>query len=204
MIIYYNYGVIMDVSVEDIINVGKNLYDQGLVSGKAGNISIRVKNEDMDVIAITPTFSSLNDLKPEDIVLVDLKGDVLTKGNPSSELEMHLNIYEMRDDVNAIVHIHPPYATGFAFSPKKIKRLEGFGKIAAPFLEEIDYESPGSSKLAKKVAEGLGNEDVLILKHHGIICVGDDIKEVESLARFVEDIAKTQFVSHMLSLTEDM
>ncbi len=194
----------MDVNVEDIINVGKNLYNQGLVSGKAGNISIRVKKDDIDVIAITPTFISLNDLKPEDIVLVDLKGDVLTKGNPSSELKMHLSIYEVRDDVNAIIHIHPPYATGFAFSSKKIKRLEGFGKIGIPFLEEIDYEPPGSSKLAKKAIEGLGNEDVLILKHHGIICVGDNIKEVESLAKFVEDIAKTQFVSHMLSLTEDI
>ncbi len=194
----------MDVNVEDIIEVGKNLQNQGLVSGKAGNISARLKKDDIDVIAITPTLKSLGDLKQEDIVLVDLDGNILTEGTPSSELEMHLKIYNARDDVNGIVHTHSPYATGFAFSPKRIKRHEGFGKIVVPFLEEIEYENPGSTELAKKAAEGIGEEDVLILKHHGVICVADNIKEAESLARFVEDTAKTQFVSHMLTLTEDI
>ena len=194
----------MNVNVEDIIEVGKNLQNQGLVSGKAGNISARLKKDDIDVIAITPTLKSLGDLKQEDIVLVDLDGNMLTEGTPSSELEMHLKIYNARDDVNGIVHTHSPYATGFAFSPKRIKRHEGFGKIVVPFLEEIEYENPGSTELAKKAAEGIGEEDVLILKHHGVICVADNIKEAESLARFVEDTAKTQFVSHMLTLTEDI
>lgn len=194
----------MNVNVEDIIEVGKNLQNQGLVSGKAGNISARLKKDDIDVIAITPTLKSLGDLKQEDIVLVDLDGNILTEGTPSSELEMHLKIYNARDDVNGIVHTHSPYATGFAFSPKRIKRHEGFGKIVVPFLEEIEYENPGSTELAKKAAEGIGEEDVLILKHHGVICVADNIKEAESLARFVEDTAKTQFVSHMLTLTEDI
>lgn len=194
----------MNVNVEDIIEVGKNLQNQGLVSGKAGNISARLKKDDIDVIAITPTLKSLGDLKQEDIVLVDLDGNILTEGTPSSELEMHLKIYNARDDVNGIVHTHSPYATGFAFSPKRIKRHEGFGKIVVPFLEEIEYENPGSTELAKKAAEGIGEEDVLILKHHGVICVADNIKEAESLARFVEDTAKTQFISHMLTLTEDI
>ena len=193
----------METNVEQIIEVGKNLYDEGLVSGKAGNISTRIKKDGMDVIAITPTLTSLGNMKGEDIVLVDLDGNVLTEGKPSSEVGMHLNIYRERDDVNAIVHTHSPYATGFSFSPKKIKRHEGFGAIQRPFLKEIEYEKPGTQELAEKAAKGLGKEDVLILKHHGVICAAENLKEAETLSKFVEDIAKTQFVAHMLTLTEE-
>ena len=96
----------MVVHVKDIIEVGKNLYNQKLVSGKSGNISIRVKRDGTDIIAITPTLRSLGDLNEEDIVLVDLNGNLLTSGTPSSELNLHLEVYKVRDDVNAIVHTH--------------------------------------------------------------------------------------------------
>lgn len=157
----------------------------------------------MDVIAITPTLISLGNLNQEDIVLLDMDGNILTEGKPSSESEMHLKIYKARDDVNAIIHTHSPYATGFSFSPKKIKRLEGFGAIQTPFLNEIEYKKPGTTELADEAAKGLGKEDVLILKQHGVICVADNIAEAESLSKFVEEIAKTQFIAHMLTLNEE-
>lgn len=194
----------MDVNVKDIVEVGENLYNKKLVSGKAGNISIRIKKDDGDIIAITPTLSSLGNLNEEDIVLVDLEGNSLTSGTPSSELNLHLEIYKKRDDINAIVHTHSPYATGFAFSDKKIKRHEGFGKIKTPFLKEIKYATPGSLELAKSARENIGDEDVLVLKHHGILCVGNNLKEAESLVSFIEDTAKTQFIYHMLNLTENL
>ena len=194
----------MDIDVKEIVKISHDLYKRQLVSGKAGNISVRTKLENKDIIAISPTLKSLKDLKEEEIVLVDLEGNVLTKGKPSSEVNLHLEIYKARNDVNAIVHTHSPYATGFAFSSKKIKRLEGFGKITTPFLEEIDYLPPGSIELAKNAAEAIGNEDVLILKHHGVICVADQLKEAANLAEFVEDIAKTQFITHTLNLSEDI
>ena len=140
---------------------------------------------------------------PEDIVLVDLDGNVLTNGNPSSEVNMHLEIYRRRDDVNGIVHTHSPYVTGFAFSNKRIKRLEGFGEIKDPFLPYIEYEKPGCVELANKASEGIGNSDVLILKSHGVICVSENLKEAESLAVFVEESAKIQFITHMLNSAED-
>ena len=112
---------------------------------------------------------------------------------------MHLEIYKKRSDVNAIVHTHSPYATGFAFSDKKLKRLEGFGEIKNPFIKEIDYEKPGSLELALNASESLKNEDVLILKNHGVICVGDSLEEAKLLSIFVEEIAKTQFITNMLN-----
>ncbi len=183
-------------NVSKIIECSNNIFNKGLVSGKAGNVSAKV---DENIIAITPTLKSLNNLKEDDIVLVDLDGNCLTKGKPSSEVKMHLEIYKKRKDINAIVHTHSPYATGFSFSNKKIKRLEGFGQINNEYLSSIEYEKPGSSELAIKAAEGLGSEDVLILKNHGVICIGDTLKEAESLAIFIEESSKTQFIALTLN-----
>ena len=194
----------MKKNIAEIINISNEIYEKGLVSGKSGNISARFKGENGDVIAITPTLRSLSELNEEDIVLVDLDGNVLTKGKPSSEVNMHLEIYKKRPDVYGIVHTHSPYATGFAHSSKKIKRHEGFGEIKTPFMAEIEYEKPGSNELAISASEGLCNEDVLILKKHGVICVGNNLKEAELLAIFVEETAKTQFVTYMLNSVEDI
>lgn len=194
----------MKKNVKEIIDVGKNIYDKGLISGKAGNISARFKLGSEDLIGITPTLKSLANLSEEDIVLVDLDGNILTKGKPSSEVNMHIEIYKKRPDVNGIVHTHSPYATGFSFSNKRIKRLEGFGEIKNPFLPYIEYEKPGSVELAIKASEGIGKDDVLVLKNHGVICVSDNLKEAESLAVFVEESAKTQFITYMLNSVEDI
>lgn len=193
----------MKKHINEIINVSNEIYNKGLVSGKAGNISKRIKASTGDIVAITPTLKSLSDLREEDIVLVDMDGNLLTKGKPSSEVGMHLEIYKKRDDVNAIVHTHSTYATGFAFSNKNLKRLEGFGEIKNPYVASIEYAKPGTVELAKNVGEDIKNEDVLILKNHGVICVSDDLNEAKLLAVFVEESAKTQFVTYMLNSVED-
>lgn len=186
--------------VSKLIEVCNNLYDKQLVSGKSGNVSIRLG----DYIAITPTLKSINGLDEEDIVLVDFNSNNLSNGKPSSEVGMHLEIYKKRPDVNAIIHTHAPYATGFAFSDKKIKRLEGFGQIKKPYIASIEYEKPGTENLALSASNAIKEEDVLILKNHGVICVGENLKETESLAVFIEESAKTQFVSLMLNSVKDI
>ena len=193
----------MKKHINEIINVSNEIYNKGLVSGKAGNISKRIKASTGDIVAITPTLKSLSDLKEEDIVLVDMDGNLLTKGKPSSEVGMHLEIYKKRDDVNAIVHTHSTYATGFAFFFNDLKRLEGFGEIKNPYVASIEYAKPGTVELAKNAGEDIKNEDVLILKNHGVICVSDDLNEAKLLAVFVEESAKTQFVTYMLNSVED-
>ena len=190
----------MQDNVSKLIEVCNKLYDRELASGKSGNVSIRLGN----YIAITPTLKAMNDLNEDDIILVDMKSNVLTKGKPSSEVGMHLAIYKKRSDVNAIIHTHSPYTTGFAFSDKKIKRLEGFGEINNPYVASIEYEKPGSDELALNASEAIKNEDVLVLKNHGVICVGKDLNETESLAIFIEESAKTQFVSYMLNSVKDI
>ena len=114
---------IKEDNVKSVINVSKYLFEKKLVSGKAGNVSARFKDKEMDVVAITPTMKSLGNIKEEDVVLVDMDGNNLTKGTPSSEINFHLAIYNEKKDIRGIVHTHSPFATGFAFSNKRIKRL---------------------------------------------------------------------------------
>ena len=201
---FIEWGFLMKGHIQEIIDVSNEIYDNGLVSGKSGNISKRIKSSIGDIVAITPTLTSLSGLKQEDIVLLDMQGNILTNGTPSSEVNMHLEIYKKRQDVNAIVHTHSTYATGFAFSNKRVKRLEGFGEIKNPYLNYIEYEKPGSDELAKNASNNINDEDVLILKNHGVICVSNNLKEAKLLAVFVEETAKTQFVSYMLNSAEDI
>ena len=181
---------------ELVLKAGLELCEAGLVARTWGNISARVSDTQY---VITPSGRAYDTLTVEDIVLVNEKGEILTKGKPSSEVGMHLAIYREKPDVYGIAHTHSPYATGFAFSNKKIERLEGFGAIKSEYLKDIEYFKPGSKELAEAASEALKTEDAIILKNHGVIATGETVKEAAALVEFVEEIAKTQFVTHMLN-----
>lgn len=191
----------MEKIKKEIVKYSKMLFERGLVSGKAGNISTKFTKDNKEYIAITPTLKSLGNLNPEEISIVDIEGNHINENKPSSEVYMHCAIYKSRDDIKSIVHTHSPFATGFAHSDKKIKRYEGFGSIEIPYIDEIEYIKPGTKKLAETAGKVFGENkkrDVILLKHHGIIATGENLFEAESLAEFIEDSAKTQFISEML------
>ena len=190
----------MNEDISKLIEVCNNAYEKQLVSGKSGNVSIKIG----DYIAITPTLKPINGLDEKDIVLVDMDGNPLTKGKPSSEVGMHMGIYKKRNDVNAIVHTHSPYATGFSFNYEKLEILEDYCKFYNTNLSSVEFEKPGSKELALKASERIVENDALILKKHGTLCVGKNLKEAESLAIFIEEAAKTQFVSIMLNSVKDI
>ena len=190
----------MHEDISKLIEVCNSIYDRQLVSGKSGNVSIKLG----DYIAITPTLKPINGLNEKDIVLVDMDGNSLTKGKPSSEVGMHLGIYKKREDVNAIIHTHSPYATGFSFNYEKLEILEDYCKFYNTNLSSVQFEKPGSKELALKASESIVENDALILKKHGTLCVGENLKEAESLAIFIEEAAKTQFVSIMLNSVKDI
>lgn len=173
----------------------QDIYKQGLAPGKSGNLSIRKD----DIVAITPTLTSLRDVESESVVLVRVDGEIISEGlSPSSELELHLLIYQERSDVQGIVHTHSPYATGFALAGEKINLLEGFGPVNKSHLKMVDYAHPGSSKLAQLVRDSVRKEDVLIMESHGVLAVGSSIDEAVLLADWVEKTAKTLFVARAL------
>ena len=153
-----------------------------------------------EVILITPSGVSLRDLTIDNTIITDINGKKLEgDGKPSSELQMHLAIYKGRDDVKAIIHTHSLYATGFSFSDKKIPRLEGFGEIKKPHIPDVKYAAPGSDELVQLVSGGLKNNNMLLLKKHGVVAVGPDLDEALLLAEFTESCAKTGFITHVLN-----
>lgn len=185
--------------VESVISASKYVFDKKLVSGLAGNISGRFHDETSgDIIAITPTLVPLASINDKNIVLVSIDGEILSKGKPSSEVDLHLEIYKKNKNVNGIVHTHSPYATGFAFSDKRIRRLEGFGAINEEYISEVEYSKPGSMELAINCSEKLIKNDVVILKNHGIVATGSNPKKAAFLAEFIEESAKTQFITYQL------
>lgn len=186
---------------KNVVKISHYLYRKGLVPGKSGNISLKICEKEECLVIITPSGICLKDVTPESLVVINSFGETVEPGKrPSSELAMHLKIYQKRNDVRAVVHTHSPYATGFSHTKKLIPHLEGFGNIKDPYIKMVEYASPGSQKLADIASDGLKEEDGLILKKHGVLAVGADLDEAVILAEFIEISAKTVFVAHTLSL----
>ena len=185
----------------ELIGASHFIYNKGLTPGKSGNISCRFYDKGVSKVAITKSGISKGIAGINDIIIIDMDGNVLDgEGKPSSETFLHLGIYKERNDVKAVVHTHSPHATGFSMSGKELKMLEGFGRIEKPFIPSVKYSKPGSIDLANDTAQMMKNEDVVILKNHGVVAAGVNLDEAVLLAEFIEDIAKTQFIAHLLSL----
>jgi len=159
----------------EVVHVCHRLYARGLVAGQDGNVSVRL---DDDRLLVTPAGWCKGDLRPEDLVVTDLRGNVMGEGRASSELRMHLRIHARRADVTAVVHAHPPIATGFAVAGET---------IAADVLPEIIFQVgevalvpfglPGTPALADAMEPWLEGHDAFLLANHGATTVGRSLRD---------------------------
>ena len=180
-----------------IVAIGKQLYSQGLVAAKDGNISVRLKN---DKIVITPANSSLATMADGHMVHVDLKGSAVEGlRQPSSEMRMHLEVYRRRPDVSAVIHAHPAYATAFTlagldFSLPVLPEVQIiFGEIpVAP------YGTPATEESAASIRDLIKSHDIVVLDHHGAITVGKTLKDAYCRMEKLEHMAKTLFIARQL------
>ncbi len=153
---------------EQICDVGRRLWQRAYVDGNGGNISIRVGE---DIAICTPTLVSKGFMKPEDLCLVDFEGNQLagTKKR-TSEILMHLQIYQRQPRAVATVHAHPPYSTGFAVAGVEpptcmIPEFEVFASVAmAP------YRTPGTPEMGKLVADLVDQHNIVLMANHGVVC----------------------------------
>ena len=185
--------------IKQIVDTSHYIYSKGLVPGKSGNISCRFYEEGISKVAITRSGIAKRNVELEDIIIIDMDGNVLEGDKkPSMETFLHLEVYNNREDINGIVHSHSPFATGFSMSGKKLRRLEGFGPIETPYIPYVKYSSPGSEELAKDTGLMMKNNDSVILKDHGVVAAGVNLDEATLLAEFIEDIAKIQYIANTL------
>lgn len=165
----------------------KFIVKNGLVKGTWGNVSIR----DGELIYITPSGIPYDILKEEDISVVKLDGTHISGLKPSSELPTHLEIYKNREDVNAIVHTHPVFSTTISLVVDFIPPLvEDAVMILGPKINVSEYALPGTLELAKKVVKALESNHAVILRNHGLITVGEDIKEALTASLVCEKTAE--------------
>jgi len=182
---------------EEIVRYGRMLHERGFVAAMDGNLSVRLKD---DRVLVTPTCLSKGAMRPTDLVIVDLEGRrVSGRRNVTSEIGMHLLIYRLRPDVKAIVHAHPPTATGFAAAgmalsePLVCEVVMGLGSI--PLAR---YGTPGTSELAQTLEPYVPNFDAILMSNHGVVAYGDTLEHAYMKMETVEHFAQISLVTHLL------
>lgn len=178
---------------EEVAAVAKRMFEEGLVTFTAGNISLRIAGE--DAFVITPASRSYTTMKPEDLPIVNVHCQVVEgEYKPSSETPMHSMIMRMRPDVNAIVHTHSPYATAFAVARKPIPLIcnEGLCTNAMAVLP-AEYGVPGTEELGERVIEALNQQpgsQAVLVANHGLLTIGKTLAEAYAIASKVETEAR--------------
>ncbi len=180
-------------TTQDLVYYGKLLMEKELVAGPGGNVSIRCG----DIAYMTPSGFALDAIRPEQYVPVNIEtGEPqTTEYRPTSEVSFHLAIYRRRPDVNAIVHTHPPYATGLVCAGHRLAPMTPDYVAYLDHVEAIPYIVPTGDDLANAVADALEHADCLTMENHGVITVGSNLKEAYYRTDILEASAKMQFVS---------
>jgi L-fuculose-phosphate aldolase len=179
----------------EIVEIGRRLYARGLVSGHEGNLSVRMGH----ALLVSPTGVCKGFLRPEDIVLADLHGHAPGARRASMETPLHAEIYGRRSDVGAVVHAHPPTATGFAVAGVPLDQpltAEAVLKLGA--VPIVPYETPSSRELAEAVGRSIEGTQALLLANHGALTVGASLEEAWERMESLEALARISLVTRLL------
>jgi len=179
-----------------IIEIGKLLYERSYVVSSDGNISCRL---DENRILATPTMTCKGRMSEDGLAITDLDGKPLNDKKASSELAMHLLIYKMRPDINAVCHAHPPHGTAFS--------VAGLA-IDAPILSEViltlgcvpltDYGTPSTSELTDSMKSFVEHHNALLMANHGAVAYGVDLWQAFDRLETLEHTAKIAILSRAL------
>jgi L-fuculose-phosphate aldolase len=187
---------------ERVCETAKWMLNSGLTQETFGNVSCRVDDQ---TIAITPSAIQYPKLTPSDIALVNLDGNVIESDHKTStETPIHLNVYQNRADVKAILHTHSPFATVFACLGKPIRPYHNTLAHAGGIIYPSEYANNGTEELAQTVVNALDGRRACLLRNHGVLAVGDSIRDARYVASIVEFCAKMQLFSVMIGNPEEV
>jgi L-fuculose-phosphate aldolase len=181
----------------DLVEVGRRLYARAYVASNDGNISVRL---DENRLLTTPRSVSKGFMTPDMMVTTDFTGRKLAGDrDPSTEIMMHLVVYELRPEVQAVVHAHPPIATGFAVAGIPLSRavlaevVTTLGSV--PIAE---YGTPSTRELPDAVRKYIRAHDGLLLANHGALAVGSDLFNAYYKMETIEHFARISLVARLL------
>jgi len=182
---------------QDIVDVGRLVYQKGWVAANDGNITIRL---DAERVLCTPTGVSKGMMHPDDLIICDMEGRKLQgQKERTSEIAMHLTIYNLRPDVRAVVHAHPPVATGFATAGRALNEallpevIIGLGCVPL-----AAYGLPGTPALTEPMLPLIPKYDALLMANHGAVCYGEDVYKAFFKMETVEHYARIALVAELL------
>ncbi|MBQ3386350.1 MAG: class II aldolase/adducin family protein [Eggerthellaceae bacterium] len=194
-----NREVAVNVAKTRMVALFRRLYDRGMVNLYEGNISVRLD----DRLLVTPSQQSKETMTPQMVVEVDVEGRVLQSAGvaPSSEAGMHREIYRLRPDVRAVIHVHSPYATAFALAGQAI--AGNAAELWMLFGGEIPccaYGTPGTDAVFAEFERYLVDEgrNAVLLANHGLVCVGRDLDEAFARVEAAEKLAQIIWLARAL------
>ena len=184
---------------DQICDVCHKMWQLGWVAANDGNVSVKL---DDGTFFATPTGISKSFITPEKIVRINAEGKVLEGASgykPSSEIKMHLRCYEQRDDVGAVVHAHPPTATGYAVAHVPLDRYCMIETVVAIGSVPITpYGTPSTYEVPDAITPYLPHHDVMLLENHGALAVGADLITAYYRMETLELNAKICLTAHLL------
>lgn len=184
---------------EQICDVCHKMWQLGWVAANDGNVSAKL--EDGTFLA-TPTGISKSFITPEKLVHIDRTGkiiDALEGYRPSSEIKMHLKCYEEREDVGAVVHAHPPVATGYAVAHKDLDEYSMIETVVSlGSIPVTPYGTPSTYEVPEAIAPYLGEHDAVLLMNHGALTVGADVITAYYRMETLELFAKISLNAYLL------
>ena len=181
----------------ELVRFGRWLSRLGCMPGTAGNLSVRL---DEGRLLVTPTGMSKFLLRASDMVIVDLEGRMISGSRKvTSEIGMHLAIYAMREDISAVIHAHPPIATGFACAGRGLEEVlcqEAVMALGAVPL--AGYATTGTGEVAASLAPFVRGHEAILMANHGAVTYGGDLLEAFLRMETVEHLAHIELVAHQL------
>ena len=187
----------MEYEKEQVVRYGKKLIDRRLTTGSGGNIS--VCNREKNLVAISPSGLDYYETTPEDIVILDMDGNLVEgKHRPSSESGMHLAFYKNRADVSGILHTHSKFATAIACMGWELPAVHYLIGMAGHRVKCTGYATYGSDELAKEALETIGDSNAVLLANHGLIALGEDVDRAFSTAEHLEFVSEVYYLTKTL------
>ena len=174
-----------------LTEVCKLLYDRNLTVSAGGNMSVRLNDKE---VLITPSGRNKGMLSPDDMVKIDMKGNVLSGGKPSIEHKFHLALYKRNPGTNAIVHCHPLHCVALAVKGDRIRSgLTPEGVILLGDVPMVEYRTPGSAALVKEV-EKHHMCNAMLMARHGALTQGGTLEEAYNRMEELEFQARLQLM----------
>lgn len=186
--------MLMEKARHEIIEYGKKLVTSNLTKGTGGNLS--VFDRESGYMAITPSGIDFFEIQPEDIVIMDLNGKVVEgTRNPSSEWEMHLLQYKVRNDIDAVIHAHTTYATVLACLRWELPATHYMIAVAGKNVRCAKYATYGSHELAVNATEAMTDRKAVILANHGILAGANDLLNAFNIIEEIEYCSQIYYMA---------